>query len=438
MKNCFGVYAWLFIAGIASAAHADDWPQWMGPERDGQYRETGLLSAFPKSGAKILWRTPIAGGYAGPAVVGNRVYVTDFVKQGGEAFNDPGKRAELTGEERVLCLDAKTGKILWTHSEPRTYKVSYPCGPRATPTVADGKVYTLGAEGHLHCLDATTGKVLWKKDFAAEYKTTAPIWGFCGHPLVDGNKLICLVGGEGSVAVAFDKDTGRELWKALSAPEQGYCPPKIIEAGGVRQLLLWHAKSLNSLNPETGEVYWSEPLEPAYGMAVTAPQLSGDYLYISGIGTVAKVLKLAANKPAAELVWEGEKKTAVYCSNSTPMIKDGVVFGADCDNGALRGVDLATGKRLWETFAATTGTRRAGHATVFLIQNGDRYFLFNDLGDLIIAKLSAEGFEELSRAHILEPTGEAFGRPVVWSYPAFANKCCYARNDKEIVCVSLE
>lgn len=421
----------------ANSLLAADWPQWMGPTRDGRYTETGLIDAFPKEGAKIIWRTPIAGGYSGPAVVDGRVYVTDFQKEAGEAFNDPSKRAELTGKERILCLDAKTGKELWKREDARTYKVSYPAGPRATPTVAAGKVYTLGAEGNLLCLDAKTGELLWSKDFPKEYKAVAPIWGFCGHPLIDGNKLICLVGGEGSVAVAFDKDSGKELWKALSAPDAGYCPPTLITAGGKRQLLIWDPKTLNSLDPETGKVYWSEELEPAYGMSITAPQHSGDFLYASGIGGVATLFKLTSDKPGASVQWQGEKKTAVYCANSTPLIDDGTIYGADCDNGALRGVELSSGKRLWESFAPTTGSRRAGHGTAFFVKNGERYFLFSETGDLIIAKLSPAGYEELSRAHIVEPTNEAFGRPVVWTHPAFADRCAFIRNDKEIVCVSL-
>jgi outer membrane protein assembly factor BamB len=423
---------------FATTLRADDWPQWMGPTRDGVYAEKGLLAKFPASGAKVLWRMPIAGGYAGPAVAGDKVFVTDFVKEAGDSTNDPSKRSEVTGAERVLCFARADGKLLWKHADPRAYKISYPAGPRTTPTVAGGKVYTLGAEGHLLCLDAENGEVVWSKDLQKEYKIDAPIWGFCGHPLVDGQQLICLVGGEGSVVVSFDKDSGKELWRALSAPEPGYCPPSIIEAGGARQLLIWHPKALNSLNPKTGEVYWSIDFEPSYGMSVTRPQQAGDFLYASGIGDAALLLKLDRAKPAAEEVWRGEKKTAVYCSNSTPLIADGVIYGADCQVGALRGVKLSTGERLWETFVPTTGgERRASHGTAFLVKNGDRYFLFSETGDLIIAKLSAEGYEELSRAKLLEPTGDAFGRPVVWSHPAFAHRCVFARNDEEIVCVSL-
>jgi outer membrane protein assembly factor BamB len=414
-----------------------DWPQWMGPTRDGVWHETGIVDKFPENGPPIVWRTKIGGGYAGPAVVGDRVYVMDYVRKEGTVQNDPGTRTELKGTERVLCLDAKTGEIVWKHEYDRPYAISYASGPRCTPAVHDGKVYTLGAEGNLYCLDAATGKPLWSKDFQKDYGAPCPIWGFTSHPLVEGNKVFCLVGGKGSVVVAFDKDTGKEVWKALDAPHAGYCPPTMITAGGKRQLLIWTPLAINGLNPETGEVYWSEPLEPQYEMSVSAPVKHGDLLYVSGIGDVGGVWRLDSSKPAISEVWIGDNKTAVYTCNSTPIVEDGIIYGCDCRGGQLRGVELATGKRLWETFKPTTGDRRASHGTAFLVKNGNRYFLFSEQGDLIIANLSREGYEEISRFHLLEPTSEAFGRDVVWSHPAFANKCLYARNDKEIVCVSL-
>src|SRR5919204_3817134 len=215
-------------------ALADDWPQWLGPQRDAVWRETGILDKFPEGGPKALWRTPVKVGYAGPAVAGGKVYLMDFETDKAipkDSFN----RGELPGNERVLCLDAATGKPVWEHKYPARYTISYPNGPRCTPTVQGGKVYTLGAEGNLHCLDAASGAVAWSKDFKKDYGAKTPMWGFCGHPLVDGQKLVCIVGGEGSLAVAFDKDTGKEIWRSLSAKETGYSVPTLIEAGGKRQ-----------------------------------------------------------------------------------------------------------------------------------------------------------------------------------------------------------
>lgn len=197
---------------------AADWPQWMGPGRDNVWRETGLVDSFPEGGPPILWRTKVAGGYAGPAVAGGKVYVTDYVTEGDVKVPN-WDRQEFTGVERVLCLDEATGDELWKHEYPVKYTISYPAGPRCTPTVHEGKVYTMGAEGNLFCLDAESGDVVWSKDLQHDYHTKAAIWGYAGSPLVDGNRLICVVGGEGTHAVAFDLATGDEVWRALTSPE---------------------------------------------------------------------------------------------------------------------------------------------------------------------------------------------------------------------------
>jgi outer membrane protein assembly factor BamB len=420
-----------------AAARGADWPQWMGPGRDDVWRETGILTKFPPGGPKVLWRAEVAGGYAGPAVADGRVYVADFVREGGGAKEGAkGKPAARKGMERVLCFDAAKGAKRWEHAYPCEYTIDYPAGPRCTPTVSGGKAYTLGAMGDLLCLDAEKGDVLWSKDFKKEYKTEPPIWGFCGHPLVDGQRLYCVAGRKGCVAVALDKDTGQELWRSLSASEQGYCPPTLIEAGGKKQLLIWDADALHGLDPETGKPYWSVPLKPDFGMSIAAPRRLGDYLFAGGNGRKAVLLKLSADRPAVEEVWRGKRDTAVYPINSTPFLEDGMIYGVD-QPGPLRGVELESGKRVWETSAPTTGGKPAATATAFLVKNGDRFFLMSETGDLIIAKLSPKGYEEEGRAKILEPTGSAFGRRVVWSHPAFANRCAYARNDKELVCVSL-
>jgi outer membrane protein assembly factor BamB len=431
----------LAVAFAASSARADDWPQWLGPKRDSVWRETGLLEKFPSGGPKVLWRMPIDGGFSGPAVAAGKVYVMDYVTAADRSNPGPSTRKKIDGKERVLCFSAADGKPLWEHAYDCEYFVSYESGPRCTPTVAGGKVYTLGAMGDLHCLDADSGKLIWQKDLKKEYGIPAPNWGFCGHPLVDGQKLFVTVGGEGSVLVAFDKDTGKEIWRALTAKEPGYCPPSIIEAGGVRQLILWSPDGISSVDPETGKVYWTAPLEPEYGMSIAAPRKWKDYLFAGGIGFKAVMLKLAADRPNATQVWVGDKTNAVYPVNSTPFIEDGIIYAVD-QPGALRAVKLETGERLWESYKPVAGKdeptgTRINSGTAFLVKNGDRFMMFAETGELILAKLSPKGYEEISRAKILEPTTTTFGRKVVWSHPAFANKCVFARNDKELVCVSL-
>ena len=230
----------LLALTAAAPATADDWPQWLGPRRDSVWRETEIVDQFPEGGPKVLWRAPVSGGFSGPAVADGRVYVADYLTDA-NVKKEVYERTNFQGKERLLCLDAKTGKELWKHEYDCRYTVSYPIGPRCTPTVADGKVYFLGTEGNLTCLDAAKGTVAWAKDFKTDYGARTSIWGHAGHPLVDGKLLYCTVGGEGSCVVAFDKDTGKEVWKALNAEEPGYSAPTLIEAGGVKQLVVWHA-----------------------------------------------------------------------------------------------------------------------------------------------------------------------------------------------------
>jgi outer membrane protein assembly factor BamB len=428
----------LLICGVA---RGDDWPQWRGPQRDGQWRESGIRASLPADGLPAKWRAEVGGGYSGPAVAGGRVYLMDYLTPSGVVSNNPSQRTELAGRERVLCFDAADGRLLWKHEYDCPYAISYACGPRCTPTVADGKVYSLGAEGNLHCLDALTGKVVWAKDFKTDYGVKTPIWGHSSHPLLDGDRLVCMVGGVGSVVVAFDRHTGREIWRALSASEPGYAPLSIIETAGVRQLLAWDADTITSLDPVSGKTIWATPLKPGFGMSIMAPQVAdtsaGKVLFASGIGNIGALYRLDAVTPGAEVVWRNRPKASIASANSTPMIVGDVLYGCDCETGFLTAVDLATGDRLWETGVPTLGLRRGRHGTAFLVRQGDRHWLFSETGDLILARLTPKGYEELGRTHLLDPTGECFGREVVWSHPAFAGKAVFARNDRELVCVSL-
>ena len=210
----------LFLLGsfLITTAVADDWNQWRGIDRDGVWKESNTLTEFPDEGPTIIWKAPVAYGYAGPAVADGRVFVMDYLKEEGDDTPDPGKKSKLSGKERVQCLDAKSGEQLWVHEYDCEYNLSYPNGPRATPTVDGERVYTLGAEGHLFCLNVDDGEVVWSRDLKKDYgMELAPHWGFSAHPLVDGDTLYCIVGGEGSIAVAFDKNDGKEKWRALTA-----------------------------------------------------------------------------------------------------------------------------------------------------------------------------------------------------------------------------
>ncbi len=427
---------------LPASSIAADWPRWLGPKMDATWRETGITTDFDAQPPKALWRTDAGLGYAGPTVADGKVYVFDFLKKSGSITNKPSGRDKLEGEERVRCLDAETGEVLWTHSYPETYFISYPAGPRCVPTVADGKVYALGAEGKLPCLDAGDGTLIWSKDLKTDFGADTPIWGHSAHPLVHGDTLYLVGGGRDGVATALDKDTGEVKWHALQAVEPGYCPPSIIQQAGVEQLIIWHPQSLNALNPASGETYWTVDLKPSFGMSIMAPRQSGDYLFASGIGNAGALMKLGASEPGAEVVWRSTPKTGVYVSNSTPFIRDGVIYGADINTSQLIAVDLMSADRLWGTTKPTLApdaSSRARHGTAFLTlhEPSGHFFLFSENGDLILADLTREGYEELGRFAALKPTNEAFGRPVVWSAPAFALRSAFVRNDEEIVRIDL-
>jgi outer membrane protein assembly factor BamB len=425
---------------FASTSSADNWSGWMGDSRDGVYRETGIIDEVPASGLKIKWRVPVREGYAGPAAADGRVFLFDYDKESGDAFNNPGERANLKGKERLTAFDAATGKQLWQYAYDCPYSISYPSGPRCTPTVDGEHVYCLGSEGDLTCLTTSDGAVIWTRSLKRDLGAEVPIWGFAAHPLVDGDLLYTMVGGPGQGLVAFDKKTGDVRWKTLDA-KAGYCPPSIIHAGGTRQLIVFHPEAIVSLDPHDGSQYWSIPVSPSYEMSIARPMVDGNFMFASAIHKEAVLIELASDQPAAKEVWRGEPKNAVHSGNATPLFVDGVIYGTDCNDGTLIAVDSKDGSRLWESFAATQpGEQRfVKHGTAFVTRLGtsDRYLLMSETGDLQMARLTAKGYEDLGRFHVLEPTGECFGRNVVWSHPAYANRTAYIRNDKELVAVDL-
>ncbi|MEM9237059.1 MAG: PQQ-binding-like beta-propeller repeat protein [Verrucomicrobiota bacterium] len=431
------ILGWL-MAGVGMAA---DWPQWLGPDRDGTWDEQGVAAAFPEDGPKVAWRVPVGLGYSGPSVANGKVYLMDFRLADGKVINDPGKAVLLKGSERVRCFDAKTGDQLWMHEDKRLYELSYPAGPRSTVTVSGGKAYALGAMGQLLCLNAESGDLIWEKDLVKLYKPKFPIWGYSAHPLVHDGMVVTMAGGEGSSVVAVDAATGEEKWKALSSEEPGYCPPTVIEYAGVEQMIVFTPLEVAALKPASGEVLWTQPLKPNYNMSIAAPQFWDGKLYASGIGRIGALYELSKDKPGAKRLWKGKPKTGLYSSNATPVIVDGTMYGADIDTSKLTAVDLKDGKRLWTTTEPVTGEAgsRVRHGTVFVTHHepSGRFYLFNEQGELIIAKMTPEGYEELSKAKVLETTNEAFGREVVWTAPAFAMKSAFVRNDKELVRVDL-
>ncbi|MFK7822382.1 MAG: PQQ-binding-like beta-propeller repeat protein, partial [Planctomycetaceae bacterium] len=236
----------------------------------------------------------------------------------------------------------------------------------------------------------------------------------------------------------FDKNTGKELWKNLTASAQGYVPPMIIEAGGTRQLILMSPQFMASVDPETGKKFWEVPYGATNGSIIMTPIHFGNYLYVAGYSNKNLMVKLAVDKPAAEVIWQDKPRHAISPVNVQPILDGDVLYGVG-QGGKLYGIKLPSGDRLWENNepVSENGKRPLQTGTAFIVRNGDRYIFFNEHGELILGNLTPSGFEEIDRTKVIEPTGLAFGRKVVWSMPAFANKHAYIRNDKELICVDL-
>jgi outer membrane protein assembly factor BamB len=426
------VSAVLLVAVSCGLASADDWPQWGGPQRDLIWRETGIAESMPPVDPTTgmlprVWTAKIGSGYAGPAVAEGRVYVTD--------------RLADQNLERVLCFDTNTGEQKWKHEYPATYTISYPLGPRATPSVDGDRVYTLGALGHLFCFEADGGKMIWQKHLPTDFETELPAWGTAGAPLVDGDQLIVLAGGKpGALVVSLDKMTGEERWRALDGKEPGYCAPVILEFGGRRQLIVWHPEAVVGLDPANGKVLWQVPFAVQAGLTIPSPRKLGNRLFVTSFYNGPLMIDLGDNGKSPEVLWrsgEGNnerKNDSLHAIMCTPVVNEDCIYGVG-SYGELRCLDTKTGKILWETEEAT-GAGRWWNA--FLVPHEDRVVICNEQGELIFAKLSREGFEKFSWAKMIAPTQPIQRRMTVWSQPAFAMQSVFARNDGELIRVSLK
>ena len=420
-----GITAALAALCLVAAARAEDWPQWRGPRRDGVWRETGILQSFPPEGLKILWRVPVGTGFSSPVVAQGRVYVTDS------------HVTRTNARENVRCLDAATGKAIWVQTNDVVYpeygaNPDHPFGPAATPVIAGGKIYTYGRMSDLLCLDAVTGRVLWRHGLPKEFGTTEDLRGPNCSPIVESNLIIVATAKSPQVSlIAFDKDSGRQIWEALDEIPSN-TSPIVIESAGRRQLIVWAYKSVAALDPATGRILWRQDV-PIWGnYAVPTPVWKDDLLLMSGL-----MLKLNRDKPGASVLWPDElRPLRIYVSDtSTPLFQDGLVF-SHTRKGELLCLDAITGKQLWQTNGISESTSGASiHMTAVPSIRG--VFLFTDRGDLILSRLAASGYQELGRFHLLEPTADYGQQKMAWVPPAYSDQRVFARNDKELVCASL-
>ncbi len=419
----------ILVSLLSSTLCADDWPQWRGKNRDGIWNETRIVERFETDKLEIRWKVKIGAGYSGPTVAEQRVYVTDRV-------------VEPKQIERVHCFDSKSGKKIWSYEYDCTYRMGYDAGPRASVTIDDGRAYALGAMGHLHCFDAGTGVILWKRDLGVEYKIRMPNWGIAAAPIVvDDNVIVQIGGANGACVVAFDKKDGDEEWKALN-DRASYSAPILIEQGRQQVLVCWTGDNIVGLDPEEGELLWREAFPPRkMVIGAATPVVANNRLFVSSFYDGSMMLALSSTRPAAARLWKiagaSELRTrALHSIIATPIAIGDYLYGVD-SYGELRCLDARTGERVWESQNATP---RARWSNIHMVRNGDRVWMFNERGELIITKLTPGGYEEISRAKLIEPTTVQLRKRggVCWSHPAFADRHVFARNDEELVCASLE
>jgi outer membrane protein assembly factor BamB len=387
-----------------------DWPQWLGPTRDGATPDK--VTAW-KEAPKVLWRAPVGEGHSSPVVSGGKAFLHARVK---------GK-----DREEVIAWDAKEGKELWrTPYDRGAFTSIFGNGPRATPAVVDGKVYAFGVTGFLTCLDAAKGEKVWQVDTLKTFQAANLFFGASSSPLVEGDKVLVNVGGKGASIVAFGKEKGDVAWKALD-DKASYSSPIAIGSGVERQVIFLTAAGLVSLNPADGKVFWQVPLVDKLSESSTTPVRSGDILLGSSVtyGSVGLKLETKDGKPSASQAW---KNDALTCYFSTPVAVGKehlymVTGSIGQPSATLRCVDAKTGKELWSR-------PKVGRYHAALVRTGDdKLLMLEDTGHLVLLEPNAKEYKELARAKVCGDT---------WAHPALTDGRLYLRDDREILCVQLD
>jgi outer membrane protein assembly factor BamB len=399
------------VAAILSRACADDWPQFLGPTRNGVYSGLPLAASWPKDGPRVVWERKIGQGFSGPVVASGKLILFHRIED----------------KETVECLDANTGKALWTFDYPTAYRddFGFDEGPRATPAIADDHVYTYGAEGVLSCLELASGKKIWSIDARKEFRAPKGFFGIACSPLVEGNAIILNIGGADAGIAAFDKLTGKLLWKATN-DQPSYSSPVAATISNRRYLFVLTLANFVTLDPANGKVLFQYPFRPPIRSSVTAaaPLVVDDQVFLSasyGLGAV--LLKIAPTGP--EKVWSGEDILSNHYA--TTVCLNGFLYGVHgrTDPGfeppaSLRCVEIKTGKVRWQ---------QDGFGAATLTLAGDQLLILTEKGELIRAPATASAFKPLARAQVL-PTQ-------VRAHPALANGLFYARSKDKLVCFDL-
>ncbi len=396
----------MLVFGVCSPSisFADDWPQWLGLKRNASTQET---VAPWKSPPKVLWKADIGEGHGGPVVADGRVFLHT---------RTPGEEAET-----ITAYDAATGKVLWSQSYPRpTFGTPFGNGPRATPTVDNDRIYTLGITGILTAWSVKEGKKLWQSDTLAEFQAKNLQFGISTSPLVFGDAVLVNVGGPKASIVAFDRLTGKPLWTALDDPAS-YSSPILIGEGDARQTVFLTGAHLVGISKK-GEVLWKTPFKDLLNEGSTTPVLLGDILLGSSVtaGSIGLKWSHHQGQSKVETLW---KNPALTCYFSTPVPIDDhhlyVVTGQllPPPQVTLRCVEAKTGKEKWNK-------PKVGRYHASLMRLGDgKLLMLDDTGNLILLAADAEKYTELARSKVCGDT---------WAHPALANKILYIRDHKEL------
>jgi outer membrane protein assembly factor BamB len=405
--------SWLALLTCTAVAGAGDWPQWLGPARNGSSPET--VTPW-KEAPRVAWRQAVGEGHSSPVVAGGRVFLHTKVS---------GK-----DEEQVTAWDAATGKQAWQMIYPRAaFKSVFGNGPRATPAVAGNKVYTFGVTGILTCWEAATGKQVWQVDTLKKFEASNLFFGTSCSPLVDGERLFLNVGGKGASLVAFNKGNGETLWKNLD-DRASYASPVLLGEGPTRQLVFFTQQGQVALNPADGTVFWKYPLVDILSESSTTPVVAGSTLFASSItaGGVGLRLDSKDGKPAAQEAW---KNPALTCYFSTPVavgkeylfLVTGTKPPALSPQADLRCVEAATGKELWRH-------PKVGKYHASLLRTGDnKLLMLEEGGELVLLEANPQEYKELCRAKVCGPD--------TWSHPALANGRLYIRDRRELICLQM-
>jgi outer membrane protein assembly factor BamB len=412
------VVAFLYVTLPLSLGLAEDWPDWRGPRRDGTWNAPPLPHRLPAVESARVWSKPIGPGYAGISVAGDRLYSLDRVPS-------PGQNPD--GQERILCFNTKTGDIVWQHAYPEHYgNLDYASGPRASPAIVDGIVYTLGAVGMAGALDAATGRVLWQRDLRAEQSATIPTWGLAATPFVLDNQVILHAGLPKGSVVSLDIKTGNERWRASNDPA-GYATPILIHPPSGRQLVVWTPEHILGIHPDNGTMEWSIPYQVTYGVSIATPIYHDGIVFVSGYWEGSKGIALGPARTDAKLLYEENRWLRGLMA--PPLRFDDDLFLLDKKHGLVC-FELRTGKKKWDDGNALTPSGTNPQASFVWTGRGREILAFNSDGDLIRAELGRDGYREIDRIHLIDPAPPS---NTLWSNPAFAGDSVYVRSDREVM-----